>query len=155
MSRRIQSFSIPIMGKPIVWSRTATLGDGTRVNPQRYRDWKRHAKDVLQAGAGYRTFRGEVAVDIELHPDRVTVAVEALDDERRAGTGLQGDVDNYAKAVLDALQAGEVLTDDKTVAQLTVRIHPAKPSRPAGSRSVREATTSLTDRYKATLEELA
>lgn len=124
--RRIQSFTIPIMGKPIVWARTTTTPEGKRVTANRYRTWKRHAKEVLQAGAGYRTFRGEVAVDIELHPDRVTVAVQALDDARRPGTGLQGDVDNYAKAVLDALQAGGVLTDDKTVTQLIVRIHPMK-----------------------------
>lgn len=122
--RDIQSFTIPIMGKPIVWARTASLKDGKRVTPARYRAWKKHAREVLRAGAGYRTFRGEVIVEIELHSDRVVVAVEALDDERRPGTGLQGDVDNYAKAVLDALQAGGVLTDDKTVAQLTVRIHP-------------------------------
>ena len=122
--RRIQSFTIPIMGKPIVWARTATSNSGKRVTPARYRAWKRHAREVLRAGAGYRTFQGEVAVEIELHPDRVTVAVEAIDDARRPGTGLQGDVDNYAKAVLDTLEAGGVLTNDKTVAQLTVRIHP-------------------------------
>ncbi len=122
--RSIRNFTIDIMGKPIVWARTLTLPDGSRVTPTRYRVWKKHASEVLEAGAGYRTFKGEVVVDIELHPDRVTVTVQALGPERRPGTGLQGDVDNYAKAVLDALEARGVLTNDKMVAQLTVRIHP-------------------------------
>lgn len=126
MTREIHSFEIEILGKPIVWARTTTTPEGKQVTPTRYRAWKRDAAEVLQAGAAYRTFSGEVNVDIELHPDRVTVAVQALDDEdqRRAGTGIQGDVDNYAKAVLDALQYAGVLNDDRDVAQLTIRIHP-------------------------------
>ncbi len=149
--RTIRKFTIDIMGKPIVWARTTTTPEGKRVNPTRYRAWKQHAIEVLRAGAGYRTFNGEVAVDIELHPDRVTVTVQALGTERRPGTGLQGDVDNYAKAVLDALEAGGVITNDKEVTQLTVRIY----NDSADDDEVREATVRLADRYQDTLEELA
>lgn len=50
-------------------------------------------------------FRGRVKVTIEL---------------RTFGL-LRGDVDNYAKAILDGMQRGELLVDDRQVDELVVR----------------------------------
>ena len=129
--RRIQSLTATITGKPKTWPRTqaqVTKPDGTRirVNPQAYRTWKTETADKLAAMAGYRTFSGEVAVRIDLGSNDTRVEVVELDgdDQRRKPTGLRGDIDNYAKAVLDALQASGVVTDDRVVAQLEVRFRP-------------------------------
>lgn len=125
----IQNLDAEILGRPKAWPRTATViedGKPRSVNPKAYREWKREAAAKLAAFAGYRPFSGEVSVIVDVAADRLTIRVQRLDetDARRSPTGLRGDVDNYAKAALDALQASGVLADDDQVAELTVRFRP-------------------------------
>ncbi len=131
MSREpIQYLDAEILNRPKAWPRTALTvdpeGKPRPVNPREYKAWKREVASKLQALARFRSFPGEVSVSIDVKRDRLQVRVAALDedDPRRPATGLTGDVDNYAKAVLDALQASGVLPDDVAVAELTVRFRP-------------------------------
>jgi len=84
------------------------------------------AAQVIAFSAKYHKLEGELNVIIDLYPDRTEVRAQTLDitDQRRAPTKLTGDIDNYAKAVLDALEAAGTIADDKAVAELTVRFRP-------------------------------
>jgi Holliday junction resolvase RusA-like endonuclease len=131
VSAPILSLTAQVLGRPRAWPRTATVvdrltGKTRQVNPPGYRAWKTLAAAKLAAFAGYRTFTGEVAVMVDVGASGVSVQVVALDpdDARRKPTGLTGDVDNYSKAVLDALEAAGVLADDVQVADLRVRFRP-------------------------------
>lgn len=131
--RELQSFEGIALGLPIAWARTATVEDRNnpgkliRVNQGRYRGWKKTAAEVFQARARWRQFPGEVSVVVDVFADRVEVRAQALDpaDRRRPGA-LRADIDNYAKAALDALVAAEVLADDRDVVEITVRMHPER-----------------------------
>lgn len=114
-----------IPGRPVPWARTATVG-GKRVNPEGYRNWRAHAADFLAAAARWRSFPEgrEVAVTIDVHPDGVRVSAAALDPDDRRRRELRGDIDNYCKSVLDAMQAAGVFADDRVVADLHVRFNP-------------------------------
>lgn len=115
-----------VAGRPYAWPRTASTKSGRRVNPAPYRAWKRHAADVLAGYARWRAFEpdAEISVDVRVHPDGVTVRATVLDTPIREA--LTGDLDNYGKAVLDALQAAGVIADDKAVSVLTLTFEPAK-----------------------------
>ena len=55
-------------------------------------------------------------LDVILSPDGLTVTAKPVE---RIKSGLRGDIDNYAKGVMDALQ-GVVYKNDKHVSKLTV-----------------------------------
>lgn len=118
--KTIRHLTAIIPGPPITWGRPVDTG-GRRLNPARYRRWKSDAVIALQVAAGMRSFAGEIDVDIILHPDRVEISIDET-ETRRPGTGIRGDVDNYAKAVLDAIQAAGVIANDRDVTVMTVRI---------------------------------
>lgn len=120
----LEYLTASIEGQPKTWERTGSDRKGRRFNPRGYQTWKDRAAVRFASAAQLRRFPGEVAVAIDLFPDRVDVQVSAIEDAdaRRPGTGLRGDVDNYAKAVLDALQAAGTVPNDVKVADLRVRI---------------------------------
>lgn len=130
MTRPIDTLNASILGRPVAWPRTTVVLDDQGVprshNPKAYREWKTEAAAKLAAFAGYRTFTGEVSVVVDVTRGGLSIQVQGLDreDPRRSPTGLTGDVDNYAKAALDALQASAVLGDDAQVSELTVRFRP-------------------------------
>lgn len=133
MSRPIQHLEAEIVGPARAWPRTKVAMPGGKVrryNPRAYADWKTENAEKLRAFAGYRTFSGEISVAVDVRPDGYTVRIAALDpgDERRP-TSLTGDIDNYAKAILDALQEGNVITNDNQVTDLTVRFIPERKTR--------------------------
>lgn len=122
----ITSFRVTIPGRPIAWARTASAG-GRRITPARYRQWKQLAASTISLESKFARFdpETELRVAVHLHKDRTEVAVVAADDRHRPGTGIAGDLDNYAKAVLDALQESGLIADDKAVTYLEVTLHPA------------------------------
>jgi Holliday junction resolvase RusA-like endonuclease len=119
--------SISIAGRPVPKSRPRFgIGLGRPYTPQatlQYENliaWECRAARIRLGGV-------PVEVTIELH----------------APTLLRGDVDNYAKAVLDGLQKGEAIDDDRQVVSLKVRkvigsepntvVHIRRLSRQAGA----------------------
>lgn len=130
--RPLEYLEAKIPGKPIAWARAGGRADGRgRYTPEPYRTWKAGAAVAAQAAAKLRRFPegSEVAVAIDVFPGRVEVRVSALEaDDRRRPSDLTGDLDNYAKAVLDALQAAGTIANDHAVADLRVRFRPGAPS---------------------------
>lgn len=117
-----------IRHRPIAWARAANKNGGGRFTPEPYRSWKSLAAQVIAFSARYRELKGEVSITIDLYADRTELRAVALEptDGRRPGTGLTGDIDNYAKAVLDAMQAAETIADDIAIAELHVRFRPER-----------------------------
>jgi len=58
------------------------------------------------------------SIDIELYVDKTIVVITPTPDAPKRR--LQGDVDNYAKAILDGLQKGQMIENDKNVIELRV-----------------------------------
>lgn len=128
MKQPIDTLEATIKGKPIVWARAADRRLGGRYTPGPYRSWKTLASQVIALMGRYRRLEGEISVTIDLYADRVEVKATTLEpgDNRRQPTGLTGDIDNYAKAVLDAMQTAGVIADDIAVAELHIRFRPSE-----------------------------
>lgn len=62
-------------------------------------------------------FTGPVSVEIALRKDSIRITIKELDV---APTPLRGDVDNYAKSILDGLN-NVAYVDDKQVRELKVK----------------------------------
>lgn len=91
--------TVVVPGRPVPKGRPRL---GTRVfTPDRTREFEERVAWYCRA-ARVRLRDRVVEVTIELH----------------TRTPLRGDIDNYAKAVLDGLQKGEAIADDRQVASL-------------------------------------
>lgn len=87
-------------------------------NGRAYTDQKTRAyEDVVAAAYNGPTYDVPVQVRIDLDVHGATVSVAPCED---SGSKLRGDIDNYAKAILDGMQAGEAFTNDKLVHSLIV-----------------------------------
>jgi Holliday junction resolvase RusA-like endonuclease len=75
-----------------------------------------HAVGVAWLESGGPCFDGPVEVELTFTKDSIEVCVRALDADRKSP--LRGDVDNYAKSVLDGLNV-VAFGDDRRVLRLT------------------------------------
>lgn len=97
---------LKVPGRPVAWERVRT-NHGKFFKPKRTRDyeeqiaWACRASSAVMGGA-------ECAVWIEL----------------RAKRRLTGDPDNYSKCVLDGLQIGQMIDNDRQVRELHVSFGP-------------------------------
>lgn len=89
------------------------MGRGRRVyTPTATTEFENALRDAYEGPM----FDGPVAVTIDLHKDGLYVTVRDVELGRH---GLRGDIDNYAKAVLDGLQGdGGAFLDDKQIQDL-------------------------------------
>ena len=89
--------------------------------PAGYQDWLDDATMILRSvGRGLKVSPGEkVTLRIVLGPDWFEVDIRPLGDVSMRH-GLRGDVDNYAKAVMDAVAAAGLVTNDRQVEHLSV-----------------------------------
>ncbi len=122
--------SAVVTGRPIAFQRPriATSRGGKRHgwNPPRYTAYKHDAGRQLREQLG--SFGDTpVEVSIVVADDVVLVSVDPVQPARVRGK-LQGDIDNYAKSILDALQDTgphknqvPVINDDKQVRRVNVR----------------------------------
>ena len=123
------TFDAAVDIRPRAWPRTATVfgknsGRMVQVNPLPYRNWQKELAPILEGLGRFRSMVGEISIDIDLGRDCFRIRAAVLDDHLRAGTTLTGDIDNYAKALLDTLQVAGVIPDDKQVSALAVRFNP-------------------------------
>ena len=92
--------------------------------PKSYQQWREQAGWLVKQAwlriARGQTLRGPLRVDMRLCRDRVTVWLSAAGEERH---GLTGDVDNYAKALLDVMKDVGVYEDDSQVVDLRAHFH--------------------------------
>lgn len=118
------SITIRVPMEPKVASRPRFRKDGRTYQDPDYRLWLEQAAILLRSAwkkAGQTTLDHDqhTRVDLTLYPDRFEVTITDSQHER-SGT-LRGDIDNYAKAVLDALQGANVFANDKQVTELNAK----------------------------------
>lgn len=97
---------LEVPGRPVAWERVRT-NRGRFFKPKRTRDYEERVAWACRA-AGEVFGAGECSVSIELCAKR----------------RLTGDPDNYAKAVLDGLQIGGMIENDRQVRELHVSFGP-------------------------------
>jgi len=76
------------------------------------------AEKALAAAYDGPTFEGPLSMSLWLHPDKTHVLLE---DDGPRRFKLQGDVDNYAKLVMDGLQ-GTAYDNDRQITRLLVAL---------------------------------
>lgn len=102
-----------VPGRPVPAARPRfSSRSGTTYTPAPYSEWKSEAAWRMRTGTP-GTFDGPVAVGVSVGVDGVTVTVEGAPLLRPKG--LRGDLDNYVKAALDALQDSGVIGNDVAV----------------------------------------
>lgn len=114
--------AVVIPGMPIAYPRTTVSNTtGRRMTPTRYRHWL-NAAGVWIAAAGVDTIDGPTAADVVVYADRIELELRPTGEAGRP-KGIRGDLDNYAKAVLDACQHGPRpwILDDRQIVALTAR----------------------------------
>lgn len=116
-----------LRGRPMPFKRHITRVDAEGKphgsHPPEYRQWQQIAAAKLSAQASFGEITGPVAVEIVVSAGETRVSVVSVEGQGARPTRVTGDIDNYAKAVLDALQQGDhpVIRDDRQVVSLSVR----------------------------------
>lgn len=100
-----------IPGRPVPAARPRVV-KGHAYYPKRYADWLLAAGWIVHGQASER-FDGPVRVSVVIGERGIVVEVAPSGVVRPRG--LRADLDNIAKAILDALQAGGVLANDSQV----------------------------------------
>ena len=107
--------------EPVPASRPRVTRWGTYYT-KRYKDWMVAATAFLPTPPS--PFVGPVQVAIDVYCTR---------PKKPANEYPIGDIDNYAKATLDAVTQARIWNDDKQVTELTVRKHYAAPGARVGT----------------------
>ena len=117
-----------IPGPPVAQGRARLSRSGHHVMHPASREWRARAVAHIRSDLGHRwTPLAELlAVDVIVSLPRPQSRPALIErDAWRAGGAVaaagRGDVDNFAKAALDALVDAEVMADDHLVSTLTVR----------------------------------
>jgi Holliday junction resolvase RusA-like endonuclease len=117
----VPSMRLVIPIRPMAYKRVRSGGGNRIYNPPEYRDWKNNVRMLARyARTSGKTTDLPVSVDITLFSDRIEAEIIEVTDRDFARQGMRGDIDNYAKAVLDALE-GVGFLNDRQVRHLTVR----------------------------------
>ena len=115
---------IHISGDPVACPRPRVTKTGRTYYPARYDAWRRAAALEVRAQlAGADPLRGPVVLEVVIvhpRPKRAPRGLKAWWGPGRVVKATRPDIDNGAKAVLDALDAGGLLSDDGQVVALTV-----------------------------------
>lgn len=98
--------SLEVPGRPVAWERVRT-NRGRFFKPKRTRDYEERVAWACRA-AGVSLGSAEVSVWIELG----------------SKGKLTGDPDNYSKCVLDGLQIGQMIDNDRQVRELHTVFRP-------------------------------
>lgn len=102
----MSAFTLHVPGRPVPKQRPK-VGHGRGYTPPETVEYENRVRAAWIA-AGAPRLEGQLRATIELTPDGATVTVEEIPV---AKSKLRGDADNYAKAILDAIQNH---TDRKT-----------------------------------------
>ena len=102
--------------------RTVNLPPRTKARPRLGRKRRAYTpvatinaeKDIAEYFEGVEPFDGPVQVTITYRKDRQKIVILG----GRSNSGLRGDIDNYVKLTLDALQRAGVIPNDRQVVEL-------------------------------------
>lgn len=90
--------------------------------PHSYQAWREEAimrlRNAWKLMKERRSLGPQVALSIELSPKKATLHIGPAKAERNS---LRGDLDNYAKALMDVIVDAGILDDDARVTELEVR----------------------------------
>lgn len=109
---------LEIPGRPVPWERVRT-NQGRFFKPQRTRDYEDAIAWICRSK---REKFGDSPVNVAIELSEAMTVVVITPAERRRK--LQGDIDNYAKSVLDGLQQGGMIENDRQVSSLNVSFRP-------------------------------
>lgn len=118
MPRRSDGFWLPWTPMPAPRPRA---GRGGVHNPQAYTDWKDNiAWDIKLRSRQSNGDFGDVPVEVNLMLYPTAAALQIVEADPNDGRDttrrrLKGDIDNYLKAYLDALQHSGVIVNDRQV----------------------------------------
>ena len=119
----MDSFTITLPLKPKVASRPR-VRKGHAYLEKGYAEWLDDAVVLLGLIARKQeiaTAEGPLEVIIRLREKEIEVTV--LPSSKYTSRGkLRGDIDNYAKAILDAMQKAELIVNDRQVERLTIQM---------------------------------
>ena len=109
------------LGKPVPWKRTRGQGNRRYLDPD-YRAWKEAFGWTAKTAHDGKPWDWPVIVSILIAPDGAKAKFVPLGIDPRFDAvpiverpkGIRGDIDNYVKAVNDAVQ-GIVIVDDRLV----------------------------------------
>ena len=105
---------LEIPGRPVPWQRVRT-NQGRFFTPKETRDYE-EAVAMLCRATRQSVGDDPCDISIELHETKAIVLITPVPDAPKRK--LKGDVDNYAKAILDGLQKGQMIENDKQVREL-------------------------------------
>lgn len=91
---------------------------GRAYHKKSYTEWLDDAGWQVKSQRRGVVHRGPLKIKIVVSGDAAAIRIEEIDDSRP--TGVQGDLDNIAGSILDALQAGGIIEDDKQTHELEV-----------------------------------
>lgn len=114
-----------VLGKPVPCPRPQVTRMGHAYYPKAYSDWRVMAKEAMEFSGDPMPLDQPMTVAIEVRADRPRTSKLAMP---------RGDVDNYAKSILDLLTKVRTWLDDSQVGTLVVRKRWAIPGYPAGYR---------------------
>lgn len=109
---RSTTFTLPF--KPKVKERPRMTRRGRAFTPKKTLMAEDDIATWIDKHVRARGFNGAVSVTIRFRKNDIVVKVT----ERTRLSKLRGDVDNYAKLVMDALQKSHLLGDDKQVVRI-------------------------------------
>lgn len=117
----VDVFRVTIQGQPVPKGRPRMSRSGHTFTPERTRVWEAHAvATMLDTSPRPRCLDGLIKVYIEVCLKRPKRLCRAQDYAGRIFAPVRPDVDNFAKAALDALQKAEIFKDDGQVVRLEV-----------------------------------
>jgi Holliday junction resolvase RusA-like endonuclease len=107
-----QTFNI----KPRSKQRPRSTRSGHTYTPKETREYE---KKISEAYSGVAFVDGPLEVELVFDNDKTTIVIKELKPAKNPSK-LRGDIDNYAKAILDALN-NVAYTDDKQIVSLKLR----------------------------------
>ncbi len=118
--RRPRRYTGLVTGLPVGFARTRGDGPG-RYNPTRYTLWKQAAGTIAQGvRRGRPKLEGPVGIELVVTAEGIVFEVWETAVSKARAKRLRGDLDNYAKALIDALQ-GVLYDNDRQVETITAR----------------------------------
>ena len=115
---------VVINGRPVPFARPGHR-DGRRFTPAAYKAWRGLASETMRFVGKVPLLEGPVSVRVMVDSDRVLVEAHELDPAAgwRRPKGVRGDLDNYVKAVLDAMQDAGWIIDDRQVFEINAEFY--------------------------------
>lgn len=106
---------------------------GRTYEPRSNTEWREKVIDAWRRDSGGRVLEGPWIARIEVYeerpPSHLTTKGELNHQGRKSPAPTRGDLDNYAKGVLDALCSQDVVPDDRYLVELNVKKSWADTSR--------------------------